>query len=99
MLKTSSGARSREAVKVRVPYWLAAGTQCVHIVQKAGHTAPVQTPNVTVLTLSPAHACRRHGPYAPSSAWIARSTFPIRSALWPTRSQVFGEGERRAAAW
>src|SRR5438093_4891070 len=99
MLKTSSGTRSREALKAAFPYLLAAGAQCVHIIQTAGQTAPVHMPNVTEPTLSPAHACWRHGPYAPSSAWIARSTFPIHSAIWPTRAQVFGEGERRAAAW
>src|SRR5262249_53599564 len=99
MLKTSSGVRSLDAVKAWFPYELAAGTQCVHIIQKAGQTDDVQKPNVAAPILVASHACWRHGPYPASSAWTARFTFPIRSAMRPTRTQVFVEGDRRAAAW
>src|SRR2546428_12606352 len=56
-----------------------------------------QAARVAAPTLSPSQMCSCHGPEAPSSDWIARSTCPIRSAISPRRSQVVVEGARRAA--
>src|SRR4029453_1942360 len=99
MLKTSWGTCSREASKARPPFLFAAGRQCVHIIQTAGQIDDVQMPNVAAPILLASHACWRQVPCPVSSAWTARFTFPIRSAMRPTRTQVFVEGDRRAAAW